>query len=41
MSKKILAVATALAVAVLPVVTASSATAAGLKATAKIGNYCC
>lgn len=40
MSKKILAVATVLAVAVLPMATAGAASAAPVK-TASIGNYCC
>ena len=41
MSKKILAIATVLAVAVLPMATASSASAASFKINSSIGSYCC
>ncbi len=41
MSKKILAIATVLAVAVLPMATAGAASAASMKSSALIGNYCC
>ncbi|MHB0927600.1 MAG: hypothetical protein ACYC3W_01565 [Candidatus Nanopelagicales bacterium] len=41
MSKKILAIATVIAVAVLPVATASAASAAPMRSNALIGSYCC
>ena len=42
MSKKILAIATVIAVAVLPIATASAASAAPtVKTQFRIGDYCC
>lgn len=41
MSKKILAIATVIAVAVLPIATASAASAGTLKSNVMIGDYCC